>query len=126
MDDAGAPRAHIVGHSYGGLITLQLALGAPDRVHSVALLEAAITSVPSIQPMMDGMVAMAGLHQQARELRARQKRVTCNESEEFIELSGIASGALLAFRVGRARLFWPGEDPGAQGWLASLRCHAME
>jgi pimeloyl-ACP methyl ester carboxylesterase len=32
-------RAHLVGHSFGGTIALQLALDAPDSVHSLALLE---------------------------------------------------------------------------------------
>jgi len=32
-------RAHVAGHSYGGATALQLALGAPDAVHSLALLE---------------------------------------------------------------------------------------
>lgn len=38
----GVERAHIVGHSYGGVIALQLALDAPDVVHSLALLEPAL------------------------------------------------------------------------------------
>jgi pimeloyl-ACP methyl ester carboxylesterase len=35
-------RAHIVGHSYGGVVALQLALDAPEAVHSLALLEPSI------------------------------------------------------------------------------------
>jgi pimeloyl-ACP methyl ester carboxylesterase len=35
-------RAHIVGHSYGGVIALQLALDAPGVVHSLTLLEPAM------------------------------------------------------------------------------------
>jgi pimeloyl-ACP methyl ester carboxylesterase len=35
-------RAHVVGHSSGGLIALQLALDAPDLVHSLILLEPAM------------------------------------------------------------------------------------
>ncbi len=31
--------AHVVGHSYGGLLAMQLALAAPDRVRSLALYE---------------------------------------------------------------------------------------
>src|SRR5579864_6642538 len=38
--------AHIVGHSYGGSIALQLAVDAPTCVHSLVLLEAALTTVP--------------------------------------------------------------------------------
>ena len=43
----GIPRVHVVGHSYGGVIALQLALDAPDTVHSLALLEPALAAVPS-------------------------------------------------------------------------------
>jgi benzoate-CoA ligase family protein len=38
--------AHIVGHSYGGSIALQLAADFPACVHSLVLLEAPLTSVP--------------------------------------------------------------------------------
>src|SRR5215470_194587 len=38
--------AHVVGHSYGGSIALQLAVDAPTYVHSLVLLEAALTTVP--------------------------------------------------------------------------------
>jgi pimeloyl-ACP methyl ester carboxylesterase len=40
LDVLGIERAHVAGHSYGGLIALQLAVDAPGRVHSLALLEA--------------------------------------------------------------------------------------
>lgn len=42
----GVQSAHVVGHSYGGAIALQLALDAPERVHSLCLLEPAVLSVP--------------------------------------------------------------------------------
>jgi pimeloyl-ACP methyl ester carboxylesterase len=43
----GIERAHVVGHSSGGNIALQLALDAPDAVRSLALLEPALLAVPS-------------------------------------------------------------------------------
>ena len=39
----GVRRAHLVGHSLGGAIAIQLALDAPERVHTLSLLEAALT-----------------------------------------------------------------------------------
>jgi uncharacterized protein (TIGR02118 family) len=43
----GITRAHVVGHSYGGAIALQLAIDAPAAVHSLALLEPTLFAVPS-------------------------------------------------------------------------------
>jgi pimeloyl-ACP methyl ester carboxylesterase len=42
MNYLGISRAHVAGHSYGGLIALQLALDHADAVHSLALLEPAL------------------------------------------------------------------------------------
>ncbi len=39
--------AHVAGHSYAGLIALQLALDAPELVHSLVLLEPVLRTVPS-------------------------------------------------------------------------------
>lgn len=39
LDRLGIAKAHVVGHSYGAVIGLQLALDAPSRVRSLALLE---------------------------------------------------------------------------------------
>jgi 3-oxoadipate enol-lactonase len=43
----GLERVQAVGHSYGGAVVLQLAVDAPDLVHSLALLEPAMLGVPS-------------------------------------------------------------------------------
>jgi pimeloyl-ACP methyl ester carboxylesterase len=49
MDHLGIERAHVVGHSSSGNVALQLALDAPDAVHSLAVMEPALYSVPSAQ-----------------------------------------------------------------------------
>ena len=43
----GVRRAHIAGHSLGGLVALQLVLDAPQLVQSLALLEPSLPMVPS-------------------------------------------------------------------------------
>jgi pimeloyl-ACP methyl ester carboxylesterase len=47
MRHLGIDRAHVVGHSYGGVIALQLALDSPEAVRSLSLLEPALLNVPS-------------------------------------------------------------------------------
>ena len=43
----GIERAHVVGHSSGGIMALRLALDAPEVVQSLILLEPALMDVPS-------------------------------------------------------------------------------
>jgi pimeloyl-ACP methyl ester carboxylesterase len=43
----GIEQAHVAGHSLGGPIALELALDAPEVVHSLVLFEAALLDVPS-------------------------------------------------------------------------------
>jgi 3-oxoadipate enol-lactonase len=45
----GVARAHVVGHSYGGCVALQLALDVPTAVHSLALLEPGLLAVPAAE-----------------------------------------------------------------------------
>jgi 3-oxoadipate enol-lactonase len=42
LSRAGVARAHVVGHSFGALVALQLALDAPELVGTLTLLEAAL------------------------------------------------------------------------------------
>jgi pimeloyl-ACP methyl ester carboxylesterase len=55
LREAGVPRAHVVGHSFGASIALQLALDAPDAVHSLTLLEPALVVGDSGQSYRDAM-----------------------------------------------------------------------
>src|SRR6266542_2329663 len=51
LGELGISRAQIAGHSSGGAIALQLALDYPDRVHTLALLEPSLLTVPSAQSL---------------------------------------------------------------------------
>jgi pimeloyl-ACP methyl ester carboxylesterase len=57
-------RAHIAGHSYGGVIALQLALDHPEAVHSLALLEPALIGViPNASEFMAVMAPVMSTYQ---------------------------------------------------------------
>jgi pimeloyl-ACP methyl ester carboxylesterase len=63
MRRCGIERAHLVGHSFGGAVALQLALDSPAMVHSLALLEPAILSVPSVQMFADELKPIMARYQ---------------------------------------------------------------
>ncbi len=52
----GVERAHVVGHSFGGCIALQLALDAPEVVQSLALLEPALIVGASAPSYRDALI----------------------------------------------------------------------
>ena len=68
----GVQRAHVVGHSSGGAIALQLALEHPDLVHTLVLLEPTILSVPRAEGFLQAagpifQAYAAGHHETALE-----------------------------------------------------------
>jgi pimeloyl-ACP methyl ester carboxylesterase len=63
MRELGITRAHIVGHSSSVPIALQLALDAPDAVHTLTLMEAARPAPPTDAEQQFGThVALPALH----------------------------------------------------------------
>jgi pimeloyl-ACP methyl ester carboxylesterase len=52
LDALGLARAHVVGHSTGGAIAAQLAVGDLDRVHTLTLLEPWLLSLPAGQAFL--------------------------------------------------------------------------
>lgn len=61
----GLARAHIVGHSYGGLIALQLALDSPDSVHSLAVIEPGLMIGASGGPYREALARGRERYQEA-------------------------------------------------------------
>jgi pimeloyl-ACP methyl ester carboxylesterase len=55
LSELGVECAHVVGHSYGAAIALQLAIDAPDAVHTLTLLEAPSVAVPSAQQVVEAI-----------------------------------------------------------------------
>ena len=55
----GIDRVHVVGHSSGGSVALQLALDAPDLVHSLSLLEPALMVGASAEGYRESLARVA-------------------------------------------------------------------
>ena len=54
----GVDTAHVVGHSYGGVVALQAALDAPELVHSLVLEEPALMAVPAAAASLGDLMPM--------------------------------------------------------------------
>jgi pimeloyl-ACP methyl ester carboxylesterase len=53
LEHLGVRRAHVAGHSSGAAVAIQLALDRPELVHTLALLELSLLSVPSAAGFME-------------------------------------------------------------------------
>ena len=60
LDHLGVSRAHLVGHSFGATIALQLARDAPERVHSLVLMEPPLPGAPADPVTMEYFMAALG------------------------------------------------------------------
>ncbi|CAN5785734.1 hypothetical protein BH23GEM9_BH23GEM9_29330 [soil metagenome] len=53
LNHLGIDRAHVAGHSTGGVVALQLAVDRPDVVHSLVLLEPLLMGVPAAGALLE-------------------------------------------------------------------------
>ena len=110
------PRAHVVGHSYGGVIALQLALDAPDMVHSLALLEPALFMVPSAPQFMDAMGPVLQMYEAVDKMRAVDSFLQAVVGPEYRRaLDRMLPGAF-AQAVADADTFFRIELPALEQW----------
>jgi len=63
LRELSATPAHIVGHSSGAIIGIQLALDAPDAVRSLTLLEPALLGVPSGAALVEKLGASVPIYE---------------------------------------------------------------
>lgn len=91
LAELGIDRVHVVGHSLGGVIGIQLALENPEMVHSLALLEPALMGA-----FAKSQASPEAAAQSQQEFRDGMARVN-----EIFE-TGDRRGALLAFLETRA------------------------
>ncbi len=77
MKHLGLERAHVIGHSYGGVTAVQLALDAPRVVHSLVLLEPPLMTA-------DGVAAFFETAAPLRE--AYRSGDTCGAVDSFLSM----------------------------------------
>ena len=101
MDAAGLAKAHLVGHSLGGAIGIEIAAAAPDRVAALTLIAPAGLGKEIAQDFIDGFIAES----RARKLRpvlemlvADPKMLTADMVEEVLKFKRL-DGALQALRA---------------------------
>jgi len=92
MRHVGFDSAHIVGHSLGGVIALQLALDAGDSVRTLALLE----------PALMGAIAKAEATDHPDAVRSQKAFMASVAEVMEVHHSGDTRGALLMFLRSRA------------------------
>jgi pimeloyl-ACP methyl ester carboxylesterase len=116
MRHLGVPRAHIVGHSYGGAIALQLALDAPEAVHSLALLEPALLIVPSAQQFMDAMGPVFQMYEAGNKTGAIDGFLQAVVGSEYRSVLDRVLPGAFAQAVADADTFFRIELPALQQW----------
>ena len=121
LERLGLRRAHVVGHSYGAVIALQLALDAPGVVRSLALLEPPLfAAVPSGPEYMEGMGPIAQMHKEgnnAAAIDAFLTRIAGPEGKLAIERA-LGRGAIDT-AVADADTFFEVELPALRQWAFS-------
>jgi pimeloyl-ACP methyl ester carboxylesterase len=116
MDHVGWSRAHLVGHSYGALVALQLAKDRPERVGSVALLEPAargISSSAAVTAALEPVIAAYRSGDTAGAIDGFLRHVCGDGYRSKLEaaIPGAYNEALA-----EADLFFQAELPAVQQW----------
>jgi pimeloyl-ACP methyl ester carboxylesterase len=123
MQKLGIPRAHLVGHSSGGNIALQLALESPEMVQSLVLMEPALP-VPGLgqDRLLSTRAAMAPIFEayragdKARAVDGFMRSVSGPDYRAVVDR--VLPGAF-AQAVSDADTFFGQELPAVQQWTLS-------
>ena len=117
MKHVGWPTAHVVGHSYGGMVALSLAMDEGERVRTVALLEPAlIGGMPHAEQVnagLHGVLDVYGAGDKATAMDAFLRAVCGDGYRAALErvVPGAFDGA-----VAEADVFFQAELPAVRGW----------
>ncbi len=112
----GVQRAHLVGHSYGGAIALQLALDAPEIVRSLSLLEPALLDVPSRPIIFEQLESVIETYERGDKTAAVDAFLAAVSGPAYrAMLDSVLPGAF-ELAVADADTFFDVELPALQEW----------
>jgi pimeloyl-ACP methyl ester carboxylesterase len=116
MDHVGWDMAHIVGHSYGALVALQLVMEQPERVCSVALLEPAARGISSSEQVAAALQPVIAAYKSGDKAGAVDGflRHVCGDGYRAV-LDAVIPDAFVE-ALGEADLFFQAEMPAVQQW----------
>ncbi len=113
----GVKRAHVVGHSYGGVIALRLARDEPNLVHSLVLMEPALfLLVPSGQAMMQQMAPVIELYGRGEKAAAVEAFLQAVGGPNVKEIAEHVIPGSFDQAVRSADTFFRIEMPALQAW----------
>ena len=111
----GVERAHVVGHSYGGDVALQLALETPSVVHSLALLEPGLMVGASAQDYRESLARGSERYREAGAAVVVDEFLQARWPGYRATLDRVLPGAF-AQAVADAGTWFEHELPGQLGW----------
>jgi pimeloyl-ACP methyl ester carboxylesterase len=111
----GVERAHVVGHSYGGDVALQLALETPSVVHSLALLEPGLMVGASAQDYRESLARGSERYREAGAVVVVDEFLQSRWPGYRATLERVLPGAF-AQAVADAGTWFEYELPGQLGW----------
>jgi pimeloyl-ACP methyl ester carboxylesterase len=121
MEHVGWSRAHIVGHSYGALVALQLAMDRPEHVETVALLEPAARGISSSAAVAAALQPVIAAYQSGDAAGAIDGflRHVCGDGYRST-LENVIPAAFDE-ALAEADLFFQAEMPAVQQWAFEPR-----
>lgn len=116
LDHLGADRAHVVGHSLGGAIALELAARHPTRVASLALLEPVLLMTPAGAAFGRAMVPLIERYQAGDAEGAVHGFLALEGDRNWREAIDQTVPGGIAQAVKDAATFFEAEVPGVPEW----------
>jgi pimeloyl-ACP methyl ester carboxylesterase len=116
MRHVGWPTAHVVGHSYGALVAIEMAMAMPAEVDSVALLEPAARGLSDAEKIAAALGPVAEAYASGDREGAVDGflRHVCGDSYRAV-LDRVLPGAF-GEAVDASDLFFQAEMPAVQQW----------